>query len=243
MFSTVGVTRTGTSTSTSASASTITSTSTSAGAPTPSVSSSSFETARNGNSADTPLFDPLGLNLNALSTSIGLDLSEQNKRDLRDAELKHARLAMLAAIGWPLQEIVHPQLASWAGAKNMLVDGKSPSLLNGGLEQLEIVPALSLTVFVASILELNELRSRRSFGLDAAIAMVIDNDMPLSRPNGQLTSGRINAFESWSLEEQKSAVDAVKHQRCSTRLPTLLQSTLRHTLAQAMQTSHLTRRG
>merc|ERR1719399_744332 len=44
----------------------------------------------------------------------------------REAEIKHARLAMLAAFGWPVSEIFNfGQLLNG--------DGRAPSLLNGGL--------------------------------------------------------------------------------------------------------------
>jgi len=44
----------------------------------------------------------------------------------REAEIKHARLAMLAAFGWPISEITN--------FGNLLnADGRAPSLLNGGL--------------------------------------------------------------------------------------------------------------
>ncbi|KAL1511568.1 hypothetical protein AB1Y20_006362 [Prymnesium parvum] len=44
----------------------------------------------------------------------------------REAEVKHARLAMLAAFGWPASEI--------ANFGHLLTqDGRAPSLLNGGL--------------------------------------------------------------------------------------------------------------
>merc|ERR1711966_449007 len=44
----------------------------------------------------------------------------------REAEVKHARLAMLAAFGWPVSE-----LTNFGGLLNG--DGRAPSLLNGGL--------------------------------------------------------------------------------------------------------------
>lgn len=52
----------------------------------------------------------------------------------REAELKHCRLAMLAAVGWPLAELDEQSIAkamNWndALAKNEM----APSLLNGGL--------------------------------------------------------------------------------------------------------------
>ncbi len=42
---------------------------------------------------------------------------------MQEAELRHARLAMLAVVGWPLSELVAP---SW-----MLQNGCAPSVLNG----------------------------------------------------------------------------------------------------------------
>merc|ERR1712039_1034836 len=44
----------------------------------------------------------------------------------REAEIKHARLAMLAAFGWPVSEVTN-----FGGLLNG--DGRAPSLLNGGL--------------------------------------------------------------------------------------------------------------
>ena len=42
---------------------------------------------------------------------------------MQEAELRHARLAMLAVVGWPMSELLAP---SW-----MLQDGRAPSVLNG----------------------------------------------------------------------------------------------------------------
>jgi len=47
----------------------------------------------------------------------------------REAEVKHARLAMLAAFGWPVSEITN-------FGKLLNSDGRAPSLLNGGLGEV-----------------------------------------------------------------------------------------------------------
>merc|ERR1719478_1938976 len=47
----------------------------------------------------------------------------------REAEIKHARLAMLAAFGWPVSEITN-------FGKLLTKDGRAPSLLNGGLGEV-----------------------------------------------------------------------------------------------------------
>jgi len=91
----------------------------------------------------------------------------------REAEIKHGRLAMLAAVAWPLQEIFHPIFvdmlrgAGVSGARDVLADtdGFSPSLLNGGLTQFEVVPGLALAIYVASVLELKDVKARAAKGL------------------------------------------------------------------------------
>merc|ERR1719359_74884 len=47
----------------------------------------------------------------------------------REAEVKHARLAMLAAFGWPISEVTN-----FGGL--LTGDGRAPSLLNGGLGEV-----------------------------------------------------------------------------------------------------------
>jgi hypothetical protein len=52
----------------------------------------------------------------------------------RDSELRHSRIAMLAAVGWPLAELFHRNIASSVGLEPALTEaGKVPSVLNGGL--------------------------------------------------------------------------------------------------------------
>jgi hypothetical protein len=52
----------------------------------------------------------------------------------RNAEIKHGRLAMLAAAGWPMAELLDKQLAGQFNLKPLLVFAdRVPSVLNGGL--------------------------------------------------------------------------------------------------------------
>ncbi len=71
-------------------------------------------------------FDPLGL--------------AQNKEQLmeyREAEIKHARLAMLAAIGWPVSELTDRSIADFFNAPPVLDSGdRVPSVLNGGMDRI-----------------------------------------------------------------------------------------------------------
>merc|ERR1719478_87285 len=83
---------------------------------------------------------------------LGFADSVEKLRIYREAELKHGRLAMLAALGWPVSEALDKPLASAMGMKSLLVSTptgivngvaeggesllRAPSLLNGGLEQV-----------------------------------------------------------------------------------------------------------
>jgi hypothetical protein len=71
-------------------------------------------------------FDPLGFAKNS-----------EDLMNYREAEIKHARLAMLAAAGWPLSELFDAKIASTIGL-NPVVDAsdRAPSILNGGLGKI-----------------------------------------------------------------------------------------------------------
>ena len=57
---------------------------------------------------------------------------------MREAELKHSRLAMLAVVGWPLAELWDKKIAALVGLEDSLTkNGSSPSVLNGGLDKIE----------------------------------------------------------------------------------------------------------
>ena len=85
---------------------------------------------------------------------------------LREAEVKHARLAMLAAAGWPLAELWHGAASSATGLPFGLdlTEGRVPSVLNGNLGPS--VPFLAAAAAFATYLELNSLDN--SYGLTAA---------------------------------------------------------------------------
>jgi len=86
-------------------------------------------------------FDPLGF----AKDLPGLDT-------YREAEIKHGRLAMLAAIGWPASERLQPYFAKLIGAPNLLASGaKAPSLLNGGLENINPIFFAGILAFTAFV--------------------------------------------------------------------------------------------
>lgn len=91
-----------------------------------------------------PMVDNLRVGDGKLAGDVGFDPLQlaDTPRALawyREAEIKHARLAMLAAVGWPISEKLDAPLAQMFGADNLLVDGRAPSLFNGGLGQVSVV--------------------------------------------------------------------------------------------------------
>ena len=68
---------------------------------------------------------------------LGFADSKPKLRIYREAEIKHGRLAMLAALGWPVSEALDKPIAKFLGLSPLLTStGNAPSILNGGLENL-----------------------------------------------------------------------------------------------------------
>jgi len=134
--------------------------------------------------------------------------SDENFVAFRQAEIKHGRLAMLAAVAWPLQEILHPIFvdvlrgSGFGGVRDVLAetDGFSPSLLNGGLTQLEIAPSLMLAIYMASVLELKDVKAREEEGLEF-------NEYDKSKLPGDLRFDPLRITRDLSVEEKKDFLE------------------------------------
>lgn len=105
-------------------------------------------------------FDPLGL-----ASAGGLV-------PLRHAEVKHGRLAMLAAVAWPMQEAAHPAIVSALqtvspNVRNILdaTDGFTPGLFHGGLDAPEVSFSLALAMCAAAVVEVKDVSQRMAAGL------------------------------------------------------------------------------
>eukprot|EP00287_Rhodomonas_sp_CCMP768_P003120 CAMPEP_0196718358 /NCGR_PEP_ID=MMETSP1091-20130531/1563_1 /TAXON_ID=302021 /ORGANISM="Rhodomonas sp., Strain CCMP768" /LENGTH=319 /DNA_ID=CAMNT_0042058985 /DNA_START=18 /DNA_END=977 /DNA_ORIENTATION=- len=126
-------------------------------------------------------FDPLGF-----ADSI------EKLRIYREAELKHGRLAMLAALGWPVAEFLNGPISKAMGAKSLLVASPSkviagdalgaetlsrvPSVLNGGLEQVS--PIYWASVFaVSAAIEFYATKIQRRAGFRATMAALGAEDL------------------------------------------------------------------
>merc|ERR1712113_254224 len=83
---------------------------------------------------------------------------------MREAEIKHSRLAMLAVVGWPLAELWDKKIASFLGISDSLTStGSSPSLLNGGLDKIEPEYWIIVTA-IAAIFELDSSATKEEKG-------------------------------------------------------------------------------
>ena len=68
---------------------------------------------------------------------LGFASSVPKLRIYREAELKHGRLAMLAALGWPVAEQFNEPISQMMGLPSTLTSaGLDPSVLNGGLSDI-----------------------------------------------------------------------------------------------------------
>lgn len=85
---------------------------------------------------------------------LGFSKSKNTLYWMREAEVKHGRLAMLAAVGWPLSELFHKQIAQSMGWDSILASGdRAPSLLNGGLSAPFASGTLIMSILIAGFLE------------------------------------------------------------------------------------------
>jgi hypothetical protein len=83
----------------------------------------------------------------------------------REAEIKHCRLAMLAAAGWPMSELWHVGIADTLGLDSILAaEGRAPSVLNGGLSNEWIIGAAAFSLVVGGLLEFKTMDSQKKDG-------------------------------------------------------------------------------
>ena len=85
----------------------------------------------------------------------------------REAELKHARLAMLAAAGWPLAELWDTGIAKTFGLEPIIEEngGRAVSVLNGGMGMISPVYWVSVVLFAGAVEALSEYKKGQALSL------------------------------------------------------------------------------
>ena len=140
------------------------------------------------NTVDVPgniRFDPLQL-ANTKFLSAPTDNAFFN---YREAEIKHGRFAMLAAVAYPLQENLHPIIATKLDLPNKLSSQNiSPSLVNGNFD----MPSFVLFLALASFLEITKTSTTFPADYDWRITKY-DDETPefFALQNGEIWNGRL----------------------------------------------------
>jgi len=157
-----------------------------------------------------------------LAGDVGFDpllLADTPKKLLwyREAEMKHARLAMLAAVGWPLSELFDGPLAAAFGLPSkLLADGRAPAQLNGGLGDINSAywfAVVAAATFVESK-SLDVLFGKKAFDYSPGIYPQYDilksDSMALRR--AEIFNGRVAmvAITMFALEEAVFQAPVVK---------------------------------
>jgi hypothetical protein len=95
---------------------------------------------------------------------IGFAKTQKGLYWMREAETKHGRLAMLAAVGWPISELYHKQIAALFNLDSILAaNDRAPSLLNGGLSNGWASGMLIMSIIIAGYLEGKAMNSGEIF--------------------------------------------------------------------------------
>lgn len=136
----------------------------------------------------------------------------------RNSELKHARLAMLAAVGWPLAELFHSDLAgAWHLPNALNVNDRVPSILNGGLGNVSpifwIVALTAAAVVEAYTGTAGEIQSA-DLGFDPLGLLSKGKDNGRFMEDSELFNGRLAmlAITGFAIQEWftgNSVVDAI----------------------------------
>ena len=122
--------------------------------------------------------------------------------NFREAEVKHARIAMLAALGWPVSELYHYTLSDYFGSELVtLASGdKAPSVLNGGLDNVFALSSLGTFFAVGAILEFELMRRRKEVYtriVSTHPVYFININSPLFQPYKQIPESLQNFFDMW----------------------------------------------
>merc|ERR1719152_976483 len=169
-------------------------------------------------------WSPRPENLNAVKIAgdfgfdpLGLGKDEATIMNYRAAEIKHARLAMLAAAGWPIAELYDGGLAKLIGASSPIVEnnGLSPSLLNGGLGLIS--PVYWAAVVIAAVaVEVSGMALKSEtpgdYGFDPVGLYPDSKTEQMKMQDQELTHGRtaMVAIVAFAFQEFASKVPVVR---------------------------------
>lgn len=151
---------------------------------------------------------------------IGFAKNEADLMNYREAEIKHARLAMLAAAGWPISELFDKKIATAFGMSPLLDSSdRVPSILNGGLGKVSPLYWVGVIGLAAAIDVLGTMKAKSSgddyfpgnFGLDPLGVYPKDKDGKMWMQTAEIKNGRLAmiAVFGFAIQEFVSKVGVV----------------------------------
>lgn len=151
---------------------------------------------------------------------IGFAKTEGDLMNYREAEVKHARLAMLAAAGWPMSEVFDKKIAAALGMSPLLdANDRVPSVLNGGLGKVSPIYWVGVLGLAAAIDVLGTMKSKEAntdytpgdFGFDPLGVYPKDEDGKMWMQTAEIKNGRLAmiAVFGFAIQEFVSKVGVV----------------------------------
>ena len=129
---------------------------------------------------------------------------------MREAEVKHSRLAMLAAVGWPISELLHKEIASVLNMESILASNdKAPSILNGGLSNTYATGTLMASIVIAAYLESKAMKEENVFWNSDKSEGYIPGDLGFDPLNFYEKRGDKKSMETAELKHGRLAMIAV----------------------------------
>jgi hypothetical protein len=150
---------------------------------------------------------------------IGFAKSSEDLMNYREAEIKHGRLAMLAAAGWPISELFDKKIANFL-SMTPVVDAtdRAPSLLNGGLGKISpiywvacIVAAAAVDVYGISKAKNDPSYSAGNLGFDPLGLYPKSKDAQFRMQTTEIKNGRLAmiAITAFAVQEWVSQFGVV----------------------------------
>jgi len=143
----------------------------------------------------------------------------------RSAEIKHARLAMLAAVGWPISEIMDEKLADAFNLQPLVdLEDRVPSVLNGGLSETPLGFWILAFVATTAIEVADILKSRNAkendleytpgdFGFDPFGLSGKTDEEKFYKQEAEIFNGRLSMLAvSWFAMQEWWTHNAVIHE-------------------------------
>lgn len=161
----------------------------------------------------------------ALAGDVGFDplgfaKSADDLANYREAEVKHARLAMLAAAGWPISEVFDKKIALALGMSPLLdASDRAPSVLNGGLGKVSPFYWVAVLGLAAAVDVLGTMKSKSTdanyfpgnFGFDPLGVYPKDEEGKMWMQTAEIKNGRLAmiAVFGFAIQEFVSKVGVI----------------------------------